>query len=321
MSFPHFRIRDIFLRNRVVLAPMDGISDLPFRLLCRMGGAGLCYTEMIPSYALLIGNREALRKIEMHPQDKPIAVQIVGNEPEVMAQASVTAEEKGADIIDINAGCPSRRTMANGSGARLLEDLPRLEKILERVRCRIKIPLTLKVRIGPTVAKCVLNHIARMVLDIGLDAVTIHARATNQGLGGRVWLEMIRAFKEMVGDLTVIGNGGVKSPEDAEKMMKETLCDAVMIGRGALKNPWLFSEITAYLVNRKPTQIPSLRTIIETHLNLMLTTYGDEELVMKLIRKYLVCYLRGIPNASFFRNSLRNLKRIKDLQGFMVEIK
>jgi len=293
--------------NPFVLAPLDGYSDLPMRLMCRRAGAGLCFTEMVPAMALVSGTREARRRTVHSPLDHPLVVQIVGPSPDILARAARMAEDAGADAIDINAGCPSRRVTNGGAGSALLSDLHRLAEILAAVRAAVsRVPVTLKVRSGPTASRPVLDELARIAIDTGMAAVTLHARARSQGFSGQADWAAIARFKQVFGGV-VIGNGDVTSALDAQRMLRETGCDGVMVGRAAIGNPWIFTAMDAMWRGLQPPPRPTgdaLREAVLAHFDLLCDYLGDEERAATVFRKHLCRYVRGLKGALNLRRRL-----------------
>ena len=306
---PALSIRGITASNPFVLAPMDGYSDLPFRLLCRRAGAGLCYSEMISSIPLTMGGRDSTRRARSTDDDHPLIAQIVGHDPDVMARAARAALDAGADGVDVNAGCPSRRVTNGGSGAALLSDLRTLAHVLEAVRAAIRAPLTLKVRSGPVSGHVVLDEVARIARDTGVDAVTVHPRSRAQGFSGLADWALITRFKHVC-TVPVIGNGDVMGGADALRMFRETGCDAVMVGRGAVGDPWIFTEMDAAWRGLTPPPRPAgtdLLKAIAEHFDMLAAYVGDEARAAGVFRKHLVRYVRGLPGATQFRRGLNSV--------------
>ncbi len=317
------RIGRLVAGNPFVLAPMDGYTDAAMRRMCRRAGAGLCFSEMVPAQALVRGARAATRCLRFPEDDHPVVVQIVGQDPDTMADAARLAEEAGADAVDVNAGCPSRRVTNGGAGAALLSDLPRLERILCAVRAAIRVPLTLKVRIGPTLDRIVLPDIARMAADCGVDAVTLHARTRAQRFSGRADWTWIARLRERA-TVPVIGNGDVASAADALRMMHETGCDGVMVGRAAVGSPWLFAQMAAAWEGRPVPEAPRGRdrmVLIVEHYDALVATLGGEEgRAARVFRKHLARYVRGLPGALRVRRGLAGLDDRAGLIALLHEV-
>ena len=306
-AFPTLSIRGVTARTPFVLAPMDGYTDLPFRLMCRRGGAGMICTEMIPGIALDHDGRDAARRMRISDEERPVSVQIVGNDPVVMARAALIVQDGGADIVDINAGCPSRKVTNGGSGSALLSDLTKLARILEAVRKVVTVPLTLKVRPGANNGSIVLEDLARIVHETGIDAVTLHARTRAQGFSGLADWRLITRFKALL-RVPLIGNGDVVRGEDGIRMMRETGCDGVMVGRATIGEPWIFRELEAAWrglpIPPKPNN-EELRRLIVEHFDLFVAYVGgNEETAARVFRKHISRYVRCLPGAVALRRNL-----------------
>jgi nifR3 family TIM-barrel protein len=238
-------IRDLAIRPATVLAPMAGVTDTVFRRVIRgLGGCGLIMTEFTSAEGVTRNAARTLHYLYFEPDERPITAQLFGANPEVMASAASLVEELGFDVVDINLGCPAKKVVKCG-GSGLLRDLKLLEQLLRAVRAAVRIPLTIKVRAGWDETSIVATEVARMAEQIGVEAIAVHPRTRAQGLNGRADWSVIRAVKEAV-RMPVIGNGDVTSPEDAERILRETGCDAVMIGRAAAANPWIFRQMEQF---------------------------------------------------------------------------
>jgi len=249
------RIRDISIRPATILAPMAGITDTVFRRVIRgLGGCGLIMTEFTSAECVVRDSRRSQRYLAFEEDEHPITGQLFGANPDSMAVAARTVEELGFDAVDINLGCPAKKVVKCG-GSGLLRDLPLLETILKSVRAAVRIPLTVKIRAGWDETSIVAAEVARMAEANGVEAVAVHPRTRLQGLEGRADWKIIRAVREAV-RIPVIGNGDVRAPEDAERIVAETGCDGVMIGRAAATNPWIFRQIEDYAA-RGAYEIPS----------------------------------------------------------------
>jgi len=252
-----FRIRHIEINPPLILSPMAGVTDYTFRrLIKRRGGVGLSVSEFISVEGLTRNNPKAARQMRFAEEERPFAVQIFGGQYERMAMAAEMAEEIGADILDVNCGCPAPKVVKNGGGSGLLKDLPRLETILKEIKKSISIPLTLKLRTGfsDSTINCV--EVAQMAEQCGVEHIQLHGRTKEQGYKGLANWDLVKAIKENV-SIPVSGNGDVTSIENALKRFEETDCDGILIGRGAMQNPWIFRQIQDVLEGREPYQ-PSL---------------------------------------------------------------
>jgi len=301
------RIGDVALANPVVLAPMAGVTGLPFRVLCQEFGAGLVYGEMISDQALLHGNWRTLPLLRIDPGERPVALQLFGSEPETMGRAARLLGAHGPDLIDLNFGCPVPKVVKNGAGAALLRDLPRAAAIVRAVVESVDRPVTVKMRSGWDGQSIVAPRFAAMCQEAGAAAVMVHARTRDQFYAGRADWRVIRAVKESVG-IPVIGNGDVRVPEDAPRLLEQTGCDGVAIGQGALGNPWIFAQANLVLAGCSYSP-PSLRerfAVLRRHLQAE-TAFAGEERGVKEMRNHLGWYLRGLRGAAHLRDELVTL--------------
>ncbi len=297
------RIGNIRLKNRLVLAPMAGITNMAFRIIAKEFGAALVHTEMISAKGLFYKQKHTYDYLRHTPQERPISFQIFGSEPNIMADAAKIAIEHGADIVDINMGCPVKKVVKTGAGAALLKDLKRAEEIIRAVRKVCTVPLTIKIRAGWSQEKPVYLDILKIAEENGVDAVTIHARFASQGFSGRVDWEIIRKAKER-SNLIIIGNGDLFSYEDAKRMIDETGCDLVMIARGAIGNPWIFNG-----------EIPSLeerKRVMLRHFSLIKELIGERRAI-KYIRGVFIWYSKGLPLSRYFRERVSRVESEEEL--------
>lgn len=304
-----------FLRgNPLVLAPMAGVTDMPFRLLCKEYGAGLVYSEMVSDQALLHGNRHTLPLLRFNPRERPIAFQLFGSAPESMAEAARILCRHEPDLIDLNFGCPVPKVTRNGAGAALLRDLPRAAELVRAVVAASDRPVTVKMRSGWDAQHIVAPELAALCAAAGAAAVMVHARTREQFYQGKADWGVIRAVKGAV-TVPVIGNGDVRLPSDARAMLAGTGCDAVAIAQGALGKPWVFAQMRAFLAGEdwSPPDVAQRFAVLRRHLWDAVAFAGRERGV-KEMRKHLAWYLRGLPGAAHFRAELVTLTEPEEVQ-------
>ncbi len=298
------KIGPISINQSLALAPMEDVTELPFRVICKRLGADLVYTEFTASEALIREIPKALHKIEIMEEERPVAIQIFGGRPEAMEGAAQVVERFKPDFIDINCGCWVKNHVARNEGAGLLRDLPLFEKIVKSTVKSTKLPVTVKTRLGWDDDSIVIMDVARMVEQAGAKALTLHCRTRAQAHNGFAdwsWLEKIKK----VISIPLLGNGDVTTPEDVKSML-ETGCDGVMIGRGAIANPWIFKQAKHFLKTGETLPEPSAEERIQTcleHLRLNVQ-YKGEKYGVQTFRKHYSGYLKGLPNISLVRSDL-----------------
>jgi tRNA-dihydrouridine synthase B len=311
------QIGNLKLENRFIMAPMAGITNMPFRVIVRGMGAGLVFTEMVSAIGLALKAKKTLQYLKSVPAEKPLGVQIFGSEPDVIARAAETVVDSGADMVDLNMGCPVKKVVKTGAGASLLKDPKKVRRIVSSVRKICQVPLTVKIRAGWSPEKTIACEIARVIEDCGADAVIIHPRFANQGYSGKAAWSLIGKVKEKM-KIPVIGNGDITCPSDALNMMKLTGCDGVMIGRAAVSKPWIFRQILQ-LEKGIPVQEPDLserRSIIMKHYNLLQVSMNEHRAAF-CMRGLLIHYTKGLPDSGRFREGFN---KIKDLESLMSAI-
>ncbi|MEQ1822124.1 MAG: tRNA dihydrouridine synthase DusB [Fimbriimonadaceae bacterium] len=307
-----FSIGDIQVDPPVLLAPMEDVTNLPFRLMAkRIAGPGLMFTEFVSAMAIHYGAQKTYKKMEIHPDERPLGIQIFGGEPEVMAETARVAEEMGADIVDINMGCWVPKVCKTGAGAALLKDPENAAAIVRAIVRAVKVPVTVKVRAGWDWSLFAAPDLARRFQDAGAKMITLHARFAKQGFEGEADWKLIEAMRKSV-QVPLIGNGDVKRPDDALKMMRETGCDGVMVGRAAISNPWLLRDIVRASKRLPLDSPPTLAERIEValeHLRLMIefeSKHSDmgELFACRQLRGQIPMYIKGYPGAAPLREKL-----------------
>ena len=296
-------------KNGALLAPLAGISNLPFRLIARAQGCSLAYTEMISANGLVRKTAKTYEYLKTCEDDRPLGAQIFGADPQIMAEAARIVADTGVDLIDINMGCPVRKVIKAGAGAILMKDPALVARIVEAVKKAVKIPVTVKIRSGWNRSSINAMEIARIAEDCGADAITVHARTADQGYSGNADWKIITDVKKAV-KIPVIGNGDIRQPQDAVKMLAETDCDAVMVGRGSLGNPWIFKGISQALSCQEINYLPTLgqrREMIENHWKMEAELLGSK-LAGKSFRKHILWYTKGLDNSHKFRELAGKLK-------------
>lgn len=306
------RIGNLELANQVIMAPMAGITDRAFRILAREQGAALTHTEMVSGRALVEGNRKTTGLLDLGPDEQPVAVQLFGADPGVLARAAEICEQAGADIIDINMGCPVPKIVRSGEGSALMNTSELAARIVAAVRAAVSVPVTAKMRSGwsDTITA---PDLARMLEQAGASAVTVHARTRDQRYTGRAHWPVIAAVREAV-SIPVIGNGDVFSPDDATAMLEQTGCAGVMIARGALGNPWLIGEVGGAL-SGSPVSPPSVGQKLDglrRHIRLIETFKGSRPAALQA-KKHASWYARGLPGAAAFRRDAMTSATVTEL--------
>ena len=300
------------LDNNLILAPMAGVTDRPFRQLCRAHGAGLCVSEMVTSDASLYASRKTVKRLDHEGESAPISVQIVGNVPEVMASAAQVNVEHGADIIDINMGCPKKKVCKVAAGSALLQDEPLVARILETVVNAVDVPVTLKIRTGWDRDNRNGVAIAKLAEAAGIQALSVHGRTRADGFSGDAEYDTITAIKEAV-KIPVIANGDITDPVKAKTVLEHTGADAIMIGRAAQGRPWIFEDIAHYLATselldeRDPLWI---RDVLLGHLENLYDFYGEEHGV-RIARKHIAWYSKAQAGSPEFRRQINDAQTAK----------
>ncbi len=313
-------IGNVTLDNNVILAPMAGVTDLPFRLLCKEQGCGLVCTEMVSAKAILYKNRNTNALLEVKDQERPVSVQLFGSDPDILGRIAHQIEDGPFDIIDLNMGCPVPKVVNNQEGSALMKNPKLVEQILSSMVKAVKKPVTVKFRKGFDEDHVNAVEIAKIAESCGVAAVAVHGRTREQFYSGKADWDIIRKVKEAV-KIPVIGNGDIFTPEDAKAMMDRTGCDGLMVARGAKGNPWIFSRINHYLDTGEllpPPGLEEIKRMIIRHGELQMKIKG-EVIGMREMRKHMAWYTSGLPHSAAVRNEINQVETLEGLKKLMDE--
>ncbi|MCD7956467.1 MAG: tRNA dihydrouridine synthase DusB [Lachnospiraceae bacterium] len=313
-------IGSVSLDNNIILAPMAGVTDLPFRQLCREQGAGLVCTEMVSAKAIYYHNKNTGVLMAISPKEHPVSVQLFGSDPDIISEMAAAIEDQPFDILDFNMGCPVPKVTKNGEGSALMREPKLVEEIITKTVRRIHKPMTVKIRKGFTEDEVNAVEIARIAEASGAAAVAVHGRTREQYYSGRADWDIIRQVKEAV-KIPVIGNGDIDSPQAAKRMLDETGCDGVMVGRAAKGNPWLFGQIKAYLDNGTLLPRPSseeVKAMMLRHAQ-MEVAFKGEYIGIREMRAHISWYTAGFPNSSRLRAAVNQVETFAELEYVLNE--
>ncbi len=308
------KIGNIVLDDPVILAPMAGVSDLPFRLLCRQQGAGLVCMEMVSAKAIYYQNKNTEELMQVHPGERPVSLQLFGSDPDIISEMAKKIEERPFDILDFNMGCPVPKVVNNGEGSALMKDPGLVEEILKKLVKATAKPVTVKIRKGFDDAHVNAVEIARIAEGCGVAAIAVHGRTREQYYSGRADWDIIAGVKDAV-RIPVIGNGDVTGPDAALRLLQETGCDGVMIGRAAQGNPWIFRETVHFLETGEylpPPTNQEKREMVLRHAGLQLK-YKGEYTAVREMRKHLAWYTAGLPHSARFRQTINTMETMQEL--------
>lgn len=315
------QIGNVTLKSNIILAPMAGVSDLPFRLLCSRMGAGMVCMEMVSAKAIYYNNKNTNDLLEIHPDEGIVSLQLFGSDPEIMASQAKRIEERPFQILDINMGCPVPKVVGNGEGSALMKDPVLAGKIIESVVRAIKKPVTVKIRKGFDDEHINAVEMAHVAEESGASAVAVHGRTRQQYYSGKADWNIIAAVKDAV-KIPVIGNGDVVDGITAKEMFRDTGCDGIMVGRAAQGNPWIFKEINRFLEDGEILPRPTyeeMREVVKEHARLQLEFKGEYTGVREM-RKHLAWYTTGMPHSAAFRNSINLVETAEDMMKAIDEI-
>ena len=308
-------IGNVTLANPVILAPMAGVCDLPFRLLCKEQGAGLLCMEMVSAKAIYYKNKNTESLMEIHPKEPPVSLQLFGSDPDIISEMAKRIEERPFSILDINMGCPVPKVVNNGEGSALMKNEKLAANIVEKTAKAIKKPVTVKIRKGFQDDQVNAVELAKRLEQAGAAAIAVHGRTREQYYSGKADWDIIRQVKEAV-SIPVIGNGDIVDGKSAMEIMNQTGCDGIMIGRAARGNPFLFRQVLEYLETGKEPEKPSLSEIKETilrHAQLQLT-YKGEYTAVREMRKHIAWYTTGLPHSAELRRRVNEMETMEQLR-------
>ena len=312
------KIGNLELENNVFLAPMAGVTDLPFRLLCKEMGCGLVYSEMVSAKGILYDNKNTTELLEIDPKERPVAVQLFGSDPEILGAMAKKIEQYPIDIIDVNMGCPAPKIVKNGEGSCLMKTPELVGKIVKSLVESQSKPVTIKFRKGFDDDHVNAVEIAKVAEANGASAVAVHGRTREQYYSGKADWDIIKQVKEAV-NIPVIGNGDIFTPQDAKNLLEHTGCDAIMVGRGAQGNPWIFKRILHYLNTGELLPEPTAEERVEKALRhaQMLIDYKGEYIGVREMRKHMAWYMKGMPGAAELRGKLNYAENRTELESLL----
>jgi len=316
----NLKIGNVLVQGNLALGPMAGVTDLPFRMLCKEQGADLIYTEMVSAKGIFYNNKNTAPLLEVREEERPVALQLFGADPEIMGAMAAKIEDRNFDIIDINMGCPVPKVVNNGEGSALLKNPELAGKVVESVAKSIKKPVTVKFRIGFGSEEINIIDFAKRMEASGAQAIAVHGRTREQYYSGKANWDVIRQIKESV-SVPVIGNGDVFTPEDAKALIEQTGCDGIMLARGVRGNPWLFAQVKEYLKTGQKIEKPTSEELVEMILRhgKLQVDFKGEYIGIREMRKHVAWYTTGYKNSAKLRGRVNEIETYDDLEKLMYE--